>query len=83
MNMPAECRQGRARTGAIDQDQAAALERAPCAVIRFRALDYRRWWAGQLGPLPLARQRTGAGRCRTAVTPHPPPAPATRRYAPR
>jgi hypothetical protein len=26
----------------------------------------------QLGPLPLARQRTGAGRCRRAVTPHPP-----------
>jgi hypothetical protein len=27
----------------------------------------------QLGPLPLARQRTGAGRCRRAITPHTPP----------
>ncbi len=36
----------------------------------------------QLGPLPLARQRTGAGRCRRAVTPHPPPG-GPHRYAPR
>jgi len=30
--------------------------------------------AGQLGPLPLARQRTGAGRCPHRRPPHLPPA---------
>lgn len=35
----------------------------------------------QLGPLPLARQCTGAGRCRRAVTPSQQPG-GPRRYAP-
>jgi len=36
----------------------------------------------QLGPLPLARQRTGAGRCRNAACPghRPHPAPAVRAW---
>src|SRR6266568_1327760 len=51
--------------------------------VREQSSVPRRWrpgWRGslaavgrQLGPLPLARQRTGAGRCRRAVTPHPQP----------
>jgi hypothetical protein len=36
---------------------------------------------GQLGPLPLAQQRTGAGRCRHRRHPHPAAASA-RRHAP-
>jgi len=39
--------------------------------------------AGQLGPLPLARQRTGAGRCPHRRYPAPATSPATRRNAPR
>ena len=42
--------------------------------------ESRRYPGGQLGPLPLALPRTGAGRCRYAVTPHPPPG-GSRRHA--
>jgi hypothetical protein len=43
--------------------------------------ESRRYRGGQLGPLPLALPRTGAGRRRRAVTPRPQPG-GPRRHVP-
>ena len=46
----------------VDEREAAAMGRGEGALVAGRR---------QPGPLPLARQRIGAGRCRHAVSPAP------------